>query len=180
MNEIGDKLLELLVQAKILDAETSKLLKEEAAAERRGIEELIYAKNLAPEEEVAKAKAKVLGMPYRKIDQASLDPNVLKLIPYDTARTYRVFPISKTKDLLVVGAASPEDVRVQDALRFIAKQQKVNLGVYLVTPSLVEDVLRRYSPLEDEIKAAIQTLNIRAREEMLRVKPDKISAACLI
>ena len=82
-------------------------------------------------------------------------------IPEETARTYKVVPIEKTKDMLVVGMISPQDPQAQEALRFVAKQQKINLGVYLVTPGDFDLILQKYSPYKDIIDEAARSLNVR-------------------
>jgi type IV pilus assembly protein PilB len=66
--------------------------------------------------------------------------------------------------MLVVGMLRPDDTKAQEALKFIAKQQRINLGVYLVTPSDLEYIWQRYSPYENEIQAAVKSLNLRAEE----------------
>jgi type II secretory ATPase GspE/PulE/Tfp pilus assembly ATPase PilB-like protein len=65
--------------------------------------------------------------------------------------------------MLVIGMLNPDDSNAQDALKFIAKQLRINLGVYLVAPSVWESVLRRYSPYRSEIDAAIKSLKIEGR-----------------
>ena len=65
---------------------------------------------------------------------------MLKYIPAETSRTYSIAPLEKRDDMLVVGMLRPDNVKAQDALKFIAKQLKVNLGVYLIVPSDLERV----------------------------------------
>ena len=62
--------------------------------------------------------------------------------------------------MLVVGMIHPADPQAQEALRFVAKQQKINLGVYLITPGDFDLVFRRYSPYKDEVEAAVRSLRL--------------------
>ena len=66
--------------------------------------------------------------------------------------------------MLVVGMLQPDDAKAQEALKFIAKQERISLGVYLITPSDLEYIWRRYSPYQNEIQAAIKSINLRPEE----------------
>lgn len=161
------ELLKALVDAKLLGEEESQRLLKESESLKRSAEDIIYSRNLVPEEEVAKVKSAILKIPYRKLDPDSLDEAVLKFIPGDTARAYRAVPITKNGDLLVVGMVHPDDPSAQSALKFLAKQARVNLGVYLVTPSDVDLMLKRFSPFAQEIQAALQSFSLRDRKSVV-------------
>jgi type IV pilus assembly protein PilB len=155
------QLLENLVLAGFLSKEMSERLLRDAALAEKSAEELIYERRLAPEEEVAKIKSKLLKIPYKKINIEELTKEILTAVPEDTVRAYKLIPISKTKDMLIIGMVNPADPRAQDALRFVAKQQKINLGLYLITPGDFDLVLRKYSPYKDVIEEAVRSLQIR-------------------
>jgi type IV pilus assembly protein PilB len=92
----------------------------------------------------------------------SLTDDLLALVPKETVQTYKVAPISRTKDMLIVGMVDPQNSRAQDALRFIAKANRLNLGVFIITPADLELVLRRYNPYKSEVEAAIKSLGIKS------------------
>ena len=60
-----------------------------------------------------------------------------------------------------MGMVYPDDAKAQEALKFIAKQLRLNLGIYLITQSDWEAILRRYSPYKSEVEAAIKSLNLQ-------------------
>ena len=70
-------------------------------------------------------------------------------------------PISLADNLLVIGMLHPDDPKDQDAVKFIARQNHLNLGVYLISYGDWTDVLRRYSPYRSEIERAVQSLDIK-------------------
>ncbi|OGY63094.1 MAG: hypothetical protein A2745_01600 [Candidatus Harrisonbacteria bacterium RIFCSPHIGHO2_01_FULL_44_13] len=154
-------LLKSLIEAGFLTSDQEDKISKESAVLHKSAEDIIYGRHLVDEAEVAKIKSRLLGVPYKKVDVDELGDELLGLIPEETARTYKVFPISRTKDLLVVGMLHPDDPKAQEALRFIAKQSRVSLGIYLVTPSDVELVSRKYAPYKSEVQAALQSLNIK-------------------
>jgi len=155
------QLLDNLISAGLLTKEAAEKLLKDAGFFEKTAEQLIYDRHLAPEEEVAKIKSQFLKIPYRKINVDEIAKELLTNIPAEVSRTYKVIPLSKAKDLLVVGMVNPMDSQAQEALRFVAKQQKINLGVYLITPGDFDLVLRKYSPYKDEVEAAIKSLNLK-------------------
>ena len=150
-----------LVKQGLLDEELSKKILKESSLTRQNVEVLIYDRRIVDEETVAAIKSKLLGVPYKKIKPEDIDDEVLKIISEETVRTYKVIPISRSDELLVVGMLNPDNLKTQEALKFIAKQLKVNLGVYLITSSVWEAILRRYSPFQSEVEEAVKSLNFQ-------------------
>ena len=121
-------LVQELVKQNLLASEVGEKLLAEALLIRRGAEDLIHEKRLVNEEDVSKIKSGLLNVPYKKIQVEEIKDEVLKIIPEETVRNYKVIPISLENDLLTVGMINPVDAKAQEALRFIAKQRRVNLG----------------------------------------------------
>lgn len=155
------QLLDNLVSDGLLSTELADKIMKETSLLGKSAEEIIYERRLAPEEEIAQIKSKLLKVPYKKIKPEEITKELLANIPEEVARTYKVIPLSKSKDLLVVGMVNPDNPQAQEALRFVAKQQKINLGVYLITPGDLDLVMRKYSPYKDEVEAAIKSLSIK-------------------
>ena len=153
-------LVQELVKQNLLASEVGEKLLAEALLVRREAEDLIHEKRLVNEEDVSKIKSGLLNVPYKKIQVEEIKDEVLKIIPEETVRNYKVIPIGLENDLLTVGMINPDDAKAQEALRFIAKQRRVNLGAYLISQSIWEAVLRRYSPYSSEIEATVKSLNL--------------------
>lgn len=153
-------LLQELAKDGLLSEEASKKLLQESLLVRKNAEELIYERRLMDEEKLAAVKSRLLGVPFKKIKAEEIGGEMLKLIPEETVRNYKIIPFSRTPEILVVGMIYPDDVKAQEAIKFVAKQMKLNLGVYLITHSLWEEILRRYSPYRSEVEAAVKSLNL--------------------
>lgn len=153
-------LVDALIQdGSIGEVEGRKVL-QEAALARRPVDELIYEQRLVDEEKLAITKGKLLNVPYRRIDPQEISDETLKLFPEETVRNYKVIPISINDNLLVAGMINPDNVQAQEALKFIAKERRLNVGAYIVTPSLWEIVLRRYSPYRSLIDEAVKASSV--------------------
>jgi len=163
-------LLKSLVDASLLTQEGSAAVLRDSTSLGKSAESIIIDRKLVPEEELAKIKSQVLGVPYKAVAAGDISADLLKAVPETTARSYRVIPISREKNLLVVGMVDPDDQSAQEALRYVARQQKVSLGVYLVTKSDFDAVLRLYSPLASEVQQAVRSLNIKDESSLLHRK----------
>jgi len=159
------QLLERLVELGLLKADRVDVLLEEARVAKKRAEELIYERRLVAEEELAKVKSEILGIPYRKVSLRQVTDEVLKMLPEETAVNYRVVPLGKEKKMLLVGMVYPDDRQAQEALRFIAKQKRLSLGVYLITPSDYQLVARRYSPYGGEVEAALRSVKVKPSDK---------------
>jgi type IV pilus assembly protein PilB len=151
-------LLKALVDAGVLSRELADKLAQEAQAAKRSAEQLIYERRLADEAEVVKVKAKLLAIPFKKVNPDDVTPDLLQLIPLETTSTYKIIPLARSADTLIVGALNPDDLNVKEAIRFIGKELKLNVGVYLVTPSDINTVLKKHSGFKDEVQAALKAV----------------------
>lgn len=150
-------LVDALIQDGLIGEIEGRKVLQEAALARRAVDELIYEQRLVDEEKLAMEKGKLLNVPYRKIDPQEISDETLKLFPEETVRNYKVIPISIKDDLLVAGMINPDNAQAQEALKFIAKQRRLNVGAYIVTPSIWEMILRRYSPYRSIIDEAVKS-----------------------
>ncbi|OGM89527.1 hypothetical protein A2108_03165, partial [Candidatus Wolfebacteria bacterium GWA1_42_9] len=151
---LTDKLLE----QKLLSPEIAQKILQESSFSKKPVEEMIYERRLVPEESFLKIKSQILNVPFKQIDPQSIPEEVIKLIPEETVRNFKVAPLSSQDGLLVAGMVNPDDAKAQEAIKFVAKQHKVNLGIYLISLALWDGILRRYSPYRSEVEAAVKSL----------------------
>ncbi len=155
------RLIKELVDAQLLSPEQGEALLRDAVNFARGVEEIIATKNIVSEKELAQAKSRVLGVPYAQVNLSTIDDDLLQLIPEETAKTYEVVPLHREGNTLIVGMVHPDNQKTQEVLRFVAKQNKVSMGAYIITPSDLSLVLRKYSPFENTFQSALRSLNIK-------------------
>ncbi|MEK7478876.1 MAG: ATPase, T2SS/T4P/T4SS family [Patescibacteria group bacterium] len=172
-------LLKNLVEKKLIDQESSEKILRESFLTQKSAEEIIYNKRLVDEIEIAKLKSQILKVPFKKIKAEDIGKDILQYISEDIARTYKVVPLSKTSDMLVVGMLNPDDQKAQDALKFIAKQLQINLGIFLISFGDYDAILRKFSPFKDEVDMAIKSLNLKnikttSREKTVQLE-EKVS-----
>jgi len=160
-------LVDKLIAGGSLNQDIGQKLLQEASFAKRQVEDIIYERRIVPEEKVLEIKSQLLKIPFKQIDVSTISDQLIKSVPETTVRNFRVVPLEVKDDILVVGMVNPDDEKAQEALKFIARQLKVNLGVYLIAMSLWEAVLRRYSPYRSEVEAAVKSLSIYGGKKMI-------------
>ena len=149
-------IIHALKEKDLITTEVSKQILKDAEFSLKPVEDIIFERRLVDDVVFAQLRSSLLKIPYKKVDSGSFTDELMTLIPEETVFNYKAVPISKTEDMLVVGMLYPDDEKAQEALRFIAKQLKVNLGVYLISHDDYIAVLRKYSPFQSEIQSALR------------------------
>jgi len=157
-------LITQLIQQQAIDPAVGQKLLQEASYARRSVEDFLYERRIVPEEALLKTKSALLNIPFKILSAEEISSDLFKIVPEEMVRNYRVVPLSYTKELLVVGMVSPEDQKAQEALKFIARQLKVSLGVYLVSMSLWEAIMRKYSPYQSEVEIAVKSITSLSKQ----------------
>lgn len=156
-----EQLIQALQTEKLLDDAGANRLKRDALLADEPVESVIWKGRLIDDAKIAQVKSTALKIPYRQVDPKAIDAKLLQMIPEDTARNYEAVPLSFDNNLLVIGMVHPDDVKDQDAVKFIARQNRWNLGVYLISYGDWQEVLKLYSPYRAEIAKAVQSLNVK-------------------
>ncbi len=157
----SDELLQQLQARGMITDAIATRLKRDAIVSGESPEDIIGRERIVPDEQVAALKSELLKVPYKKIDPEALTEQLMGIVPEETARTYHAVPISMQDGLLIVGMLHPDDTKAQDALKFIARQNHFNLGVYLISYEDLQAALRKYSPYRAEVAAAVRSLNVK-------------------
>ena len=161
MSMTNDELLQQLQSRGLISEAAAARIKRDAIVRDRSAEDLISEERLVPGEAIAQMKSEILGVPYMKIDPGAIDEKLMGMVPEETARKYGVVPVSLADGLLVVGMLHPDDTKAQEAMKFLARQNRLNLGVYLISYDDLDAVFRKYSPYRAEVAAAVSSLNIK-------------------
>lgn len=160
----SEELVKELKKAGLLSEAAARKLEKEIIVSGESIDAVALRTKLIDEKKLVEFKSEFLKVPYKKIDLEKFDRSLLEIVPEETAKTYNVVPLAKKDNMLVVGMVAPDDPRAQEALKFVARENRLNLGVYLISFSDWLEVLKRYSAYRTEVARAVEALNIRYGE----------------
>lgn len=96
-----------------------------------------------------------------------ISPDVLILIPEDSARFYKMVPLALTGKILQVGMVMPEDVKAQEALNFLMSQIGLIVKISKISENEWQQVLNQYKGIRQEVSQALEELERGLTEEKL-------------
>ncbi|MFN7088319.1 MAG: GspE/PulE family protein, partial [Candidatus Paceibacteria bacterium] len=139
----------------IAEGEVNRILKE-AHNRHTTPEEVIAERGLVDERTLVKLKAEALDLPVKFFEKDEIVPReILTLIPEESARHYRMLAFARDYDSLWVGMLNPEDVKAQEALKFIAQKLNLTLKIAVISPSDLYRQLKNYRTFGEEISKAL-------------------------
>src|SRR3989344_9295362 len=163
-------LIQQLVEKGILDKEKALALEWEVKTSGAKEEDLILEKRFLDELSLFNFKSENLKTPLKEVASDSVPLEILQLIPEDTAKFYKMVSLAKNEKTLQVGMIYPEDLKAQEALKFLSRQQNFIYQVFLITPTTFNVILKQYRNLKGEVGTALEELKEEIKKEKGPVK----------
>jgi type IV pilus assembly protein PilB len=162
-------LLALLAEKGTIDATVQGRVEDTAVT--KGI---TYEKALLDEgvdvDIIRKAIGEYFDLPTRTISESDkIDATVLRYLPEDSARHYRIIPLAIEDDVLIVGITDPENLIFRDALNFITAKYQLPYRLVVILERDLEIGLKLYESLSGEVDEALTALETELDEK----KPSK-------
>lgn len=137
----------------------------QATREHRDVEDEVpidayVAKYGVTEDQILRARSNVYGIPIKKVDVRTIDPQVLKYISQDSATQYKFIPLSLADGILEVGMVDPEFLSAKDALQFISAKIGLPYRIVLVSKSEFEKALETYRGIGGEVDQALEEYGV--------------------
>ena len=121
---------DILASHGALTSEQVELLRSESKRRQESPEKIISQMNWVTNEQLAQAKAEMIGVLYAKPDSQPLSPEVLNYVPEDVAKRFSVIPIGKDSEALSVAMVDPLDLQT---IEFLEKKSGFSIRPYLAT-----------------------------------------------
>lgn len=164
-------LLKQLVQRGIIKSqEKIASLEYEIKESSQREEEIILKEGIVSEPILFSLKSEILNIPLREVPADQVVLETLELIPEETARYYQMIPIQRAEGFLGVGMVYPDDLKAQEALKFLARQGSFNYSVFLITPTTFKNLLKQYRDLKREVGLALEELETELKTERVKMK----------
>ena len=164
-------IIEELIKNKTIDKKQASSLEYEAKVSGKNIEELIMEKGIMLEKELFEMKGKSLGMPVKTELPEDISPEVLELLPQESVKYYSMVPLKRKGDTLEVGMVYPEDLKTREAIKFLSRQGKFNYEIFLITPTVFNELTKHYKTLKREVGQALEELETEINIEDTKINP---------
>lgn len=144
----------------LLGADDAKLVLKEA--QDRGIpaEEILVERGKVAAETLAQAKGELYDVPVKLFARDEVIPReILTLIPEESARSYKVIAFAKDYDTVSIGMVHPDDIKAQEALKFIAQKLNLALKIFVITSTDFDRYAQTYQTFTEEIQKALAAIS---------------------
>ncbi|MEI6835474.1 MAG: GspE/PulE family protein [Candidatus Falkowbacteria bacterium] len=169
--EKNEKLLQTLIDKGLISAEQLDDLKKRGDDAKGDLASLIIHAGLVDEEELAKVRAELAGLPYYNIQDEELAEGVLNFLSEEIARTYKIICFSREEKAVNIGLVEP-DLRAMEAVNFLAAEDHLRPVFYLISESSWQKGIKQYQKIEEEISSALEVKAKEEGEELVQVKTD--------
>jgi len=155
---MSQRLGDLLVKEKVITSEqleqATKLQKESHCRLASALVKLGFLSD----EDVTNFLSRQYGVPAINLSYFEIDPAVVKLIPYETAKRYQILPLSRVGASLTIAMVDPTNVFAMDDIKFMTG---FNIEPVVASESsIVDGIDKAYgTSKEEELEQVMQSMN---------------------
>lgn len=167
MSELIKMLLDekLISRSQLNDAKTKQL------GAKKPLQDILIEMGFIKEEELLGLTARRFGLPLIKLEDIEADPAVVKLVPYDTAKSYGVFPLRKENNTLLLAMSDPFDVIALDDIKLLTK---LEIKPVLATKSQISGYIENHYYLDDITYDILKNAAMTADVEILKDEEEPV------
>ncbi len=150
-------LITLLADSGVLERGRVPEIEVELAKPDAKPEEVLQKAGVALKD-ILKAKGEYYGMPTREVGEKAVPFDILRFIPEESARHYKLSPLGEADGALEVGITDPDNLEARDALTFISAKIGMPYQLFLITETDFERLITQYKGLSGEVGKALNEL----------------------
>lgn len=160
-NQTRLRLGDILIQTEIINQDqlNDALSEQKKTGERLGA--VLVKKGFIAEQRLIEVLEFQLGIPHVVLAKRQIMPEVLSLVPEQLAKRYRVFPVEKLGDRLVLGMLDPTDIFALDDLRLTLK---LELQPVIVTEEDLNNAFNQYYGIIGSMQEVFKDIDIQIEE----------------
>lgn len=149
--------LNILADKGLIPKSALASIKEEVASGTQTVEKALLDRGLSASD-ILVARGEYYGIPTRLIEDGSVQYEVLRYVPEESARHYRLVPLSVVDGALEVGTTDPDNLEAVEALNFIANKINLPYKLYLISDQDFDKVVAMYKGITTEVGKALNEL----------------------
>ncbi len=149
--------------ARLAKLKETELGKGAQNATAEDVAHLILSQHLLDEEDVAKAKAAFLNLPYIDLRKVAVLPEVFNTVPEESRNFYQMTPFELKGRDLKVALHDPSNLQALEALEFLGQKTGYQIHIYVASQGSIETVRSGAKNIKSVVGEALQ--DIRQKEE---------------
>src|SRR3979490_3500019 len=101
------------------------------------------------DEDVTNFLSRQYGVPAINLSYFEIDPAVVKLIPYETAKRYQILPLSRVGASLTIAMVDPTNVFAMDDIKFMTG---FNIEPVVASESAITEAIKKHYGSVEEVE----------------------------
>ncbi len=172
---MSQRLGDLLVREKVISAEQ---LEQALATQRQGggrLGSVLVRLGFLTDEDVTNFLSRQYGVPAINLQYFEIDPQVVKLIPYETAKRYQILPLSRVGASLTIAMVDPTNVFAIDDIKFMTG---FNIEPVVASETTILDGIERAynsAPPEESLESVVAQFSEDESAVELQEEDDDLS-----
>jgi type IV pilus assembly protein PilB len=144
---MSGKLGEILIKEKVISSEQLKQALEFQKTNGGRLGYALVKLGFLNDDEVTAVLSRQYGVPSINLAYFEVDPNVIKLIPMETAMKYQILPLSRVGSSLTVAMVDPTNVFAMDDIKFMTG---FNIEPVVASEAAIGEAIKKhYGTIED-------------------------------
>ena len=133
-------IIDILLEEKLITQQQYADIKVKSATQGLNSEYVLDSMNLLPQEKIAEAKAKLLGIPFVNLETTSFSPQALSMLPRAVVERFQLIPFFYDQKMqsLSVAMANPEDL---EAVGFVQQKTGLMIKTFAASSKDVKDAI---------------------------------------
>lgn len=171
--------LTLLAEKGLIPKGALAAIKDEVATGQKTLERALLDRGVLASD-ILNARGEYYQIPTRIVEDGTVQYEVLKYVPEESARHYHIAPLGVADGALEIGTTDPDNLEAVEALNFIANKVGLPYKLYLISDEDFEAVLKMYKGITTEVGKALTELQTSITpEEMAAAESDNQSETAI-
>ncbi len=155
---MSQRLGDLLVKEKVITPEQLEQATKLQKDTHTRLASALVKLGFLSDEDVTNFLSRQYGVPAINLSYFEIDPAVVKLIPYETAKRYQILPLSRVGASLTIAMVDPTNVFAMDDIKFMTG---FNIEPVVASESsIIEGIDKAYgTSKEEELEQVMQSMN---------------------
>lgn len=142
---------------------------------------LLISEKLLEEEDVTKARAAFLNLPYIDLRKTQIVPTVLNLIPEESRNFYNMVPFELDGKSLKVALVDPANLQALEALEFLGQKQNLQIHIYIASAASVNLSAGGKKNISNVVGRALQDIQLTNEAEAAKpIERARVGAAAQV
>ena len=155
---MSQRLGDLLVKEKVITPEQLEQATKLQKDSHTRLASALVKLGFLSDEDVTNFLSRQYGVPAINLSYFEIDPAVVKLIPYETAKRYQILPLSRVGASLTIAMVDPTNVFAMDDIKFMTG---FNIEPVVASESsIIDGIDKAYGTTkEEELEQVMQSMN---------------------